>query len=81
MNVKTALANTIEVLENAPSKQYIKENFKKMVEKIVNQGIKEIRMKTITMKKGIVKKAREHVDKIQNQASKNMEVQLILLKK
>ena len=80
-DVNTALANTIEAIENATSKGYNKVDFKKMVEKAVIQGTEDIRKEMVTMKKDIVKEAREYADNVQTQASKTMGIQLSVLKK
>ena len=80
-DVNTALANTVEAIENATSKGYNKIDFEKMVEKAVIQGMEEIRKEMVTMKKHIVKETRKYADTVQAQASKAMEVQLSLLKK
>ena len=79
--MNTALANMVEALENVSSKEYIKEELKKLVEKAVNHGTIEIRKEMITMKEDIVKEAREYADIVQGQASKATGVQLALLKK
>ena len=68
-------------MENATSKGYNKVEFKKMVEKAVIQGMKEIRKEMVIIKKNIIKEAREYADIVQAQASKAMGVQLSLLKK
>ena len=80
-DVNTALANTVKAIENATSKRYNKADFEKMVEKAVIQGTEDIRKEMITMKKDIVKEAREYTDNVQAQASKTMGIQLSLLKK
>ena len=73
-NVNTALVNTVEAMENATSKGYNKVDFEKMVEKAVIQGTEEIRKEMVTIKRDIVKEAREYADNVQAQASKAMEV-------
>ena len=80
-DVNTTLANTVEAIENATSKGYNKVDFEKMVEKVVIQGTEDIRKEMVTMKKDIVKEAREYADNVQAQASKTMGIQLSLLKK
>ena len=79
-DVKFALENTVEAMENATSKGYNKVDFEKMVEKAVIQGKDEIRKEMVAMKKDIVKEAREYMDIVQAQVSKAMGVQLSLLK-
>ena len=78
-DVNTFLANTIEAMENATSKGYNMVDFEKMVEETVIQGTEEIRKEMVTMKRDIVKKAREYADIVQAPTSKAMEVQLSLL--
>ena len=80
-DVNTALANTFEAIENATSKGYNKVDFEKMVEKVVIQGMKDIRKEMLTMKKDIVKEASKYANNLQAQASKTMGIQLSLLKK
>ena len=52
-----------------------------MVEKAIIQRMEDIRKEMVTMKKDIVKEAREYADNVQAQASKTMGIQLSLLKK
>ena len=80
-DVNTALANTVEAIENATSKGYNKVDFEKMIEKAVIQRTDDIRQEMVTLKKDIVKEAREYADNVQAQASKTMGIQLSLLKK
>ena len=80
-DVNTALANTVEAIENATSKGYNKVDFEKMVEKVVIQGTEDIRKEMVTMKKEIVKKAKEYANNVQAQTSKTIKIQLSLLKK
>ena len=79
-DVNTALANTVEAIQNATSKGYNKVDFEKMVEKAVIQGTEDIRKEMVTMKKHIVKEAREYADNVQAQASKTIGIQLTPLK-
>ena len=55
-DVNTALANTVEAIENATSKGYNKVDFEKMVEKVVIQETEDIRKEMVTMKKTLSKK-------------------------
>ena len=80
-DVNTALANIVEAIENATSKGYNKVDFEKMIEKAIIQGTDDIRQEMRTLKKDIVKEAKEYVDNVQAQASKTMGIQLSLLKK
>ena len=80
-DVNTALANTVEAIENATSKGYNKVDFEKMIEKVVIQGTNDIRQEMIILKKDIVKEAQEYANNVQAQASKTMGIQLSLLKK
>ena len=68
-------------MENATSKEFNKEDLKKMVEKAVTQRTVEIRKEMDTMKKDVVKEAKEYTNTVQAQASKTMGIQLSLLKK
>ena len=61
-DVNVGLTNILEALENASFKSYCKEDLEKMIEKAVNQGIKEIKQEMITMKDDIVKEPREYAD-------------------
>ena len=72
-DVNTALANTVEAIENATSKSYNKLDLEKIVENAVIQGTEDIRKEMLTMKKDIVKEAREYADTVQAQASKPWE--------
>ena len=49
-DVNTALANTIQALENAPSKGYTKADLGKMVEETINKGTLEIRKEISLLK-------------------------------
>ena len=80
-DLNTTLANTVEAIENATSKGYNKVDFEKMIEKAVLEGTDDIRQEMITLKKDIVKEAKEYADNVQVQASKTMGIQLSLLKK
>ena len=80
-DVNTALANTVEAIENATSKGYNKVDFEKMIEKAVIQGTDDIWQEMITLKKDIVKESKEYADNVQAQASKTIGIQLSLLKK
>ena len=50
-DVNTALANTVESIENATSKGYNKADFEKMIEKAVIQGTEDIRKEMVTFKR------------------------------
>ena len=80
-DVNIALANTVEALENTPSKGFSKVELEKLVQKAVNHGTTEIRKEMITMKEDIVKEAKEYANVVQAQASKAMGIRLSLLKK
>ena len=80
-DVNTALANTVEAIENATSKGYNKVDFEKMIEKAIIQGTDDICQDMVILKKDIVKETREYADNVQAQASKTMGIQLALLKK
>ena len=80
-DVNIVLANRVEAIENATSKGYNKVDFEKMIEKAVIQETDDIRQEMVTLKKDIVKEAREYADNVQAQALKTMEIQLSLFKK
>ena len=61
-------------MEKTTSKDYNKVDIEKMVEKAVIQGTEEIRKEMVTMKKDIVKEAREYANTVQAQSSKAMGV-------
>ena len=63
-DVNTALANTIEAIENATSKDYNKVDLEKMIEKAIIQGTDDIRQEMVTLKKDIVKEARKYADNV-----------------
>ena len=69
-NVNTALANTIQALENAPSKGYTKADLGKMVEKTVNKGAMVIRKEMSLLKGEIVEEAKLYADKVQAESNK-----------
>ena len=73
-NVNTALANTIQALENAPSKGYTKADLGKMVEKTVNKGAMVIRKEMSLLKGEIVEEAKLYADKVQAESNKNSRV-------
>ena len=64
-DVNTALANTVEAIENATSKGYNKVDFEKMIEKAIIQRMDDIQHEMVTLKKDIVKEAREYADSVQ----------------
>ena len=64
-DVNTALANTIQALENAPSKGYTKAYLNKMVEEAVHKGAVEIRKEMSILKEEIVEEAKIYADKVQ----------------
>ena len=78
-DVNTALANTIQALENAPSKGYTKADLNKMVEEAVNKGTTEIRKEMSALKGEIVEEAKIYADKVQAESNRNSRVQIALL--
>ena len=80
-DVNTALANTIQALENAPSKGYTKADLNKMVEEAVNKGTNEIRKEMSALKGEIVEEAKVYADKVQAESNRNSRVQIALLQK
>ena len=80
-DVNTALANTIQALENAPSKGYTKADLGKMVEEAVNKGAMEIRKEMRIFQRGNVEEAKVYADKVQAESNKNSRIQIALLQK
>ena len=80
-DVNTALANTIQALENAPNKGYTKTDLSKMVEEAVNKGANEIRKEMSLLKGEIVEEAKNYADKVQAESNRNSRVQIALLQK
>ena len=78
-DVNTALANTIQTLENAPSKGYSKADLNKMVEENVNKGTTEIKKEMSALKGEIVEKTKIYSDKVQAESNRNSKVQIVLL--
>jgi hypothetical protein len=80
-DVNTALANTIQAMENAPSKGYTKADLSKMVEEAVNKGAVEIRKEMSLLKEEIVEEAKVYADKVQAESNRNSRIQITLLQK
>ena len=80
-DVNTALANTIQALENAPSGGYTKSDLGKMVEEAVNKGAMVIRKEMSILKEEIVGEAKVYADKVQAESNKNSRIQIALLHK
>lgn len=80
-DVHTALANTIQALENAPSKGYTKADLSKLVEEAVNKGVVEIRKEMSLLKGKIVEEAKMYADKVQEESNRNSRIQIALLQK
>jgi len=80
-DVNTTLANTIQALENAPSKGYTKADFSKMVEEAVNKGASEIRKEMSLLKNEIVEEAKTYADKVLAESNQNSRIQMALLQK
>ena len=80
-DVNTALANTIQALENAPTKGYTKADMTKMVEEAINKGAVEIRKEMSLLKEEIVEEARVYADKVQAESNRNSRIQIALLQK
>ena len=80
-DVNTALANTIQALENAPSKGYTKADLGKMVEEAINKGTFEIRKEMCLLKEEIVEEAKTYADKVQAESNRNSRIQMTLLQK
>jgi len=81
VDVNTVLANTMQALENAPSKGYIKADLNKMVEDAVNKGVIEIQKEMSLLKIEIVEEAKTYTDKVQTKSNQNSRVQIALLQK
>ena len=69
-DVNTALANTIQALENAPSKGYTKADLSKMVKEAVNKEVVEICKEMNLLKEEIVEEAKIYADKVQAKSSR-----------
>ena len=80
-DVNTALANTIQAMENAPSNGYSKAELGKMVDEAVNKGAMVIRKEMNLLKGEIVEEAKVYADKVQAESNKNSRIQIALLKK
>ena len=80
-DVNTALANTIQAMENAPSKGYTKADLSKMVEEAVNKGVVVIRKEMSLLKEEIVEEARMYADKVQAASNRSSKIQIALLQK
>ena len=79
--MNTALANTIQAMENAPSKGYTKADFSNMIEEAVNKGAVVIRKEMSLLKEEIVEEARMYADKVQAESNRNSRIQIALLQK
>ena len=80
-DVNTALANTVQALENAPSKGYTKADLGKMVEEVINKGAIEIRKEMSILKEEIVEETKTYADKVQAESNRNLRIQMALLQK
>ena len=80
-DVNTALANTIQALENAPSKGYTNADLNKMVEEAVNKGAVVIRKEMSILKEEIVEEAKIYEDKVQAKSNHNSRIQIALFQK
>jgi hypothetical protein len=79
--VNTALANTIQALENAPSKGYTKAYLNKMIEEAVNKRAVEIRKEMCLLKEKIVEETKIYAEKVQTESNRNSRIQITLLQK
>ena len=80
-DVNTALANTVQAMENGPSNNLSKSELNRMVEDAVNKGAVEIRKEMSLLKNEIVEEAKVYADKVQAEANKNSRAQMALLQK
>ena len=80
-NINTALPNTIQALENAPSKGYTKADLSKMVEEAVNKRAVVIRKEITILKEEILKETKIYADKVQAKSNRNLRIQIALLQK
>ena len=80
-DVNTALANTIQALENAPSKGYTKADLGKMMEEAISKGAMEMRKEMSLLKEEIVEEANVYADKVQAESNRNSRIQMALLQK
>ena len=79
--MNTALANTIQALENGPHQNITNKDLNKMIEKAVKKGTDEIRMEMVNLKGEIVQEAKVYADHVQAKSNKNSKLQMQLLQR
>lgn len=80
-DVNTALANTIQALENGPHQNITNKDLNKMVEAAVKKGTDEIRKEMVNLKGEIVQEAKVYADHVQAESNKNSKLQIQLLQR
>jgi hypothetical protein len=80
-DVNTALANTIQALENGPHQNVTNKDLNKMVEAAVKKGTDEIRKEMVSLKGEIVQEAKVYADHVQAESNKNSKLQMQLLQR
>ena len=80
-DVNTALANTIQALENGPHHNVSNKDLNKMVEAAVKKGTDEIRKEMVSLKGEIVQEAKVYADHVQAESNKNSKLQIQLLQR
>ena len=80
-DLNTALANTVQALENAPSNSLSKSELNRMVEDAVSKGAVEIRKEMSLLKNEIVEEAKIYADKVQAESNKNSRIQMAILQR
>ncbi|HYP43196.1 MAG TPA: hypothetical protein VEQ18_04175 [Candidatus Nitrosocosmicus sp.] len=76
LDVNTALANTVEAMENGPHKGFSKQDIEKLMKDAVKEGNNEIRKEIGTMKESMLKEAKDYSDS----SHRKLDTQLALLK-
>ena len=79
--LNTALANTIQALENAPSNNFFKSNLNQMVINAVNKEAIKIRKEMSLLKNEIVEEAKVYAGKVQAESNKNSRIQMAVLQR
>ena len=79
--MNTALANTIQALENGPHQNFTNKDLNKMVETAVKQRTDEIRKEMVSLKGEIVQETKIYVDHVQAESNKNSKLQMQLLQR
>ena len=79
--MNTALANTIQALENRPHQNITNKDLNKMVEASVKKRTDEIRKEMVSLKCEIVQETKVYADHVQAESNKNFKLQMQLLQR